>query len=108
MSPRKRRKFTAEQKAEAVRLVKEVGSVRRVARDLDLHETVLGRWVRQARVKRLEGHFEPLLVDDLPHEQVGVAAARPQIHAGPGWGAERSYVEVGECEPRPRDRVDGS
>jgi transposase-like protein len=45
VSPRKRRKFTAEQKAEAVRLVKEVGSVHRVARDLDLHETVLGRWV---------------------------------------------------------------
>jgi transposase len=50
VSPRKRRKFTAEQKAEAVKLVKEVGSISPVARDLDLHESVLGRWVKQAEV----------------------------------------------------------
>ncbi len=40
MSRRKRRKFTAEQKAEAVRLV-EVGSIGQVAKDLDLTESAL-------------------------------------------------------------------
>ena len=49
MPKRKRRKFTAEQKADAVRLVREVGSVPQVARDLDLTETA-----KQADID--EGH----------------------------------------------------
>lgn len=46
---RKRRAFTPEFKAEAVRLCR-VGdrSVREVANDLDLTETVLREWVRRA------------------------------------------------------------
>ena len=56
MSKRKRRKFTAEEKAEAVRLVKTTGrSVYRVAQDLDLTETALRRWVKQADVDAGEG-----------------------------------------------------
>ena len=54
MAKRKRRKFTAEQKADAVRLVREVGSVPKVARDLDLTETALRHWVKQADID--EGH----------------------------------------------------
>ncbi len=54
MPKRKRRKFTAEQKADAVRLVREVGSVAQVARDLDLTETALRHWVKQADID--EGH----------------------------------------------------
>lgn len=51
MPKRKRRHFTAEEKAEAVRLVKNSGqSVYRIARDLDLTETALRRWVQQAEV----------------------------------------------------------
>ena len=50
MPKRKRRKFTGEQKADAVRLVREVGSVRQVARDLDLTETALRHWVKQAEI----------------------------------------------------------
>ena len=50
MSSRKRRKFTAEQKAEAVRLVYEVGSVGQVARDLDLTESALRSWVKQSEL----------------------------------------------------------
>ena len=50
MPKRKRRKFTAEQKADAVRLVREVGSVPQVARDLDLTETALRHWVKQAEI----------------------------------------------------------
>ena len=51
MGRRKRRVFTAEQKAEAVRLVRSSGrSIGRVAADLDLTETALRRWVQQAEV----------------------------------------------------------
>lgn len=50
MARRKRRTFTAEQKADAVRLVRQVGSIGKVAKDLDLTETCLREWVRQASV----------------------------------------------------------
>lgn len=51
MAKRKRRVFTTEFKAEAVRLVRESGkSVPTVARELDLTETALRSWVRQAEV----------------------------------------------------------
>jgi transposase len=51
MAKRKRRAFTTEFKAEAVRLVRESGkSVPTVARELDLTETALRSWVRQAEV----------------------------------------------------------
>ena len=44
----KRRKFSREFKLEAVRLVKERGvSVAQAARDLDLHEKVLRKWIRE-------------------------------------------------------------
>ena len=43
-----RRKFGRECKLEAVRLVKDRGvSVAQAARDLDLHENVLRKWVRE-------------------------------------------------------------
>ena len=43
-----RRQFSCEFKREAVQLVLERGvSVAQAARDLDLHQTVLRRWVRQ-------------------------------------------------------------
>ena len=43
-----RRKFGREFKIEAVRLVRERGmSIAQAARDLDVHETVLNRWVKQ-------------------------------------------------------------
>ncbi len=55
-SRRKRRSFTAEFKAEAVRLVQEEGkTVGQVARDLDLTETALRTWVERARVDRGPG-----------------------------------------------------
>jgi transposase len=51
MAKRKRRAFTTEFKVEAVRLVRESGkSVPTVARELDLTETALRSWVRQAEV----------------------------------------------------------
>ena len=46
-----RRQFSREFKFEAVRLVKERGvSVAQAARDLDVHENVLRKWVREAAV----------------------------------------------------------
>ena len=50
MSRRKRRRFSAEQRADAVRMVREVGNIAQVARDLDLTETALRRWVKQADI----------------------------------------------------------
>ena len=45
-----RRKFSREFKLEAVKLVRERGvSVSQAARDLDLHENVLRKWVRELR-----------------------------------------------------------
>ncbi len=46
-----RRQFSREFKLEAVRLVKDRGvSVARAARDLDVHENVLRKWVRAVAV----------------------------------------------------------
>jgi transposase len=43
-----RRQFSREFKLEAVRLVKDRGvSVAQAARDLDVHENVLSKWVRE-------------------------------------------------------------
>lgn len=43
----RRRKFSREFKLEAVRLVKDRGvAVAQAARDLDVHENVLRKWVR--------------------------------------------------------------
>ena len=42
------RKFSPEFKVEAVRLVRERGvSAAQVARDLDVHENVLSKWVKE-------------------------------------------------------------
>ena len=55
MPKRRRRKFTAEQKADAVRLAREVGSIAQVARDLDLTPTALSRWVKQFEIDAGDG-----------------------------------------------------
>ena len=55
MPRRKRRKFTPEQKADAVRMVREVGNLAKVARDLDLVENTLRRWVKQADIDEGRG-----------------------------------------------------
>lgn len=53
---RARRKFTAEYKAEVVRLVRDGGkTVRQVSRDLDLTETAVRHWVSQAATDAGQG-----------------------------------------------------
>jgi transposase len=55
-SPRPRRSFTDEFKAGAVSLVLDRGkSVSQVGRDLDLAQSVVGNWVKQARADRSNG-----------------------------------------------------
>lgn len=55
MPRRKRRHFTPEQKSDAVRLVRTVGNLARVARDLDLTETALRIWVQRAEIDEGRG-----------------------------------------------------
>lgn len=51
MGRRKRRRFTPEQKAQAVEIYRKSGkSVAEVARDLDLTPSALGAWVKQADI----------------------------------------------------------
>jgi transposase len=53
---RQRRNFTDEFKAGAVRLVLEEGkSMSQVGRDLDVAQSVIGTWVKQARADRMQG-----------------------------------------------------
>jgi transposase len=57
MERRKRRAFTKEFKAETVRLVSEGGkTIGEVAKNLDLTESALRQWVRQAEVDAGEGN----------------------------------------------------
>jgi len=55
MSKRERRTFTAEQKADAVRMVRETGNVAKVARELDIGDGSLRSWVKQADIDEGRG-----------------------------------------------------
>lgn len=55
MPRRARRKYTPEQRADAVRLVREVGNLAQVARDLDLDQNSLRRWMKQAEIDEGRG-----------------------------------------------------
>jgi transposase len=65
MAKRKRRAFTTEFKAQAVRVVRESGKpIGTVARELDLTETALRSWVRQAEVDAGRGAAGALTTDE--------------------------------------------
>lgn len=55
MPRRARRKYTPEQRVDAVKLVREVGNLAQVARDLDLDENTLRRWLKQAEIDEGRG-----------------------------------------------------
>jgi transposase-like protein len=62
---RKRRAFTPEFKADAVKLVLAGGrTVAQVAKDLDLTETALRAWVRQAEADATQGTPETLATEE--------------------------------------------
>ena len=70
MAKRKRRVFTTEFKAQTVRLVRESGkSVGAVARELDLAETAVRRWVQQAEVDGGRGRPGALTTEE--REELG-------------------------------------
>ena len=52
---RTRRKFSADYKAEAVQQVRAGRSIAQVARELDLAESALSRWLHQAQIDSGEG-----------------------------------------------------
>ena len=65
MAKRKRRSFTKEFKAQAVRIVRESGKpVSTVARELDLTETAVRSWVRQADVDAGRGPTGALTTEE--------------------------------------------
>jgi transposase len=65
MAKRKRRSFTAEYKAEVVGLVRSSGkTVGQVARELDLTETAVRAWVRQAAVDSKRDPQGPLTSEE--------------------------------------------
>lgn len=64
MPRRERRSFTPEQKADAVRLVREVGNLAKVARDLDLTETALRNWMKQAEIDEGKGSEGALTTEE--------------------------------------------
>jgi transposase len=69
MERRKRRSFTPEFRAEAVRLVREgTKSLPQVAKDLDLTESALRIWVRQAEVA--EGKTAPGALSQAEREEL--------------------------------------
>ncbi len=65
MPQRKRRKYTPEEKADAVRLAREVGNVAKVARELDVTETSLRKWVKQADIDEGKGPEGALTSEEL-------------------------------------------
>ncbi|MDH2311247.1 IS3 family transposase [Methylobacterium brachiatum] len=85
-----RRKFGREFKIEAVRLVRERGvSVAQAARDLDVHETMLHRWVKQAAADPQhafpgQGQMKPeqIEIDRLRKEVARLKAERDILKKG--------------------------
>src|SRR5437867_12788799 len=100
MAKRKRRAFTKEFKAQAVRIVRESGkAIGAVARELDLTETALRSWVRQAEIDA--GRGAPGALDDRGAGGTRAAAARePDAADGAGHpkklsGTTRAVLPAG-------------
>lgn len=65
MARKKRRKFTPEQKAQAVRIVRKSGkTLRQVAKELDVPQSSLSRWVSQATVDEQQDPDGPLTTEE--------------------------------------------
>ena len=67
MAKRKRRAFTPEFKADAVKLVQAGRSVPNVARELDLTDTALREWVKRAEID--VGHGPPGALTTVEREE---------------------------------------
>ena len=109
-----RKRYAREFKLEAVRLVKERGvSVAQAARDLDLHENVLRKWVRDLRPIRSRrfraGQMKPeqLEIERLRREVQKLKAER-DILKKPRPTSRRSRYEVRLHREAPGDLAGGS
>jgi transposase len=93
-----RRKFGREFKIEAVRLVRDRGvSVAQAARDLDVHENVLRKWVREfasdpAQAFPGQGQMKPeqLEIDRLRREVAKLKAERDILKKAAAYFARES------------------
>ena len=64
MTKRKRRTFTPEQKAQALRLAEEMGNVSQAARDLSMPSELIYRWRKQAEIDAGHGPSGALTTDE--------------------------------------------
>ncbi len=64
MTKKKRRTFTPEQKAQALRLAEELGNVSQAARDLDVSAELIYRWKRQAEIDAGRGPSGAVTTED--------------------------------------------
>jgi transposase len=65
MSPKPRRQFTAEQKAEAVRIVAQSDkSITQIAKEMGLTESALRNWVKQAEIDQKRDTNGPLTTEE--------------------------------------------
>ena len=65
MGKRKRRNFTSEQRAAAVRIVETSGKpIAQIAREMDLSVTALRNWVKQAKIDTAQDPNGPLTSDE--------------------------------------------
>ena len=64
MTKRKRRTFTPEQKAQALRLAEELGNVSQAARDLGMPSELIYRWRKQAEIDAGRGPTGALTTDE--------------------------------------------
>ena len=93
-----RRKFGREFKVEAVRLIKERGvAVAQAARDLDVHENVLRKWVKELSADPAQafpgaGQMKPdqLEVDRLRREVTKLKAERDILKKAAAYFARES------------------
>lgn len=113
------RKFSREFKLEAVRLVKDRGvAVAQAARDLDLHENVLRKWVRETSVDpqhAFPGHGqmkpEQIEIDRLRKEVAKLKAERDILKNRPGSRpvrpVETPRANLRSCEGSGRQLIGG-
>jgi transposase len=65
MSPRTHRQYTAEQKSQYVRLSTESGKpVSQIAKELDLTESALRKWIKQAQIDQAAAPGGPLTTEE--------------------------------------------
>src|SRR2546429_868340 len=110
MAKRKRRAFTREFKAQAVRIVRESGkSVGVVARELDLTETALRSWVRQAEIDAGRGAPGALTTEEreelgrLRRENRAVRMERGILKKATAF-FPKEHPAGSRCSPRRRPR----